>query len=64
MNELCITKHERWIIQVNENGSIPERQAGPKEFEPASDRAMGIGKEIVERTRHQLDGGELRPGER
>jgi hypothetical protein len=60
-NELCITHRDRWIIQVNADGSIPQRQAGPKEFE-VNPKAMDMGKAIVEQTKHQLDRGNIEPG--
>src|SRR5258708_28647081 len=61
VNELCITRGEGWIIQVNADGTIPERQEGPKQFE-ASPQAMSYGKAIVEQTKHQMDKGEVEVG--
>jgi hypothetical protein len=60
-NDLCLTKGEGWIIQINRDGSIPNRQAGPKEF-PVAERAMDYGKAIVEQTKHQLNQGEVESG--
>lgn len=33
MNEVCPWYETGWIVQVNSDGTIPEREAGPKEFE-------------------------------
>jgi hypothetical protein len=52
-NELCISKSDRWIIQINPDGSIPERDKGPKEFD-ASDKAMDYGRSVVEQTKREM----------
>jgi hypothetical protein len=35
-NERCKWYTTGWIIQINPDGSIPERRPGPKQFEPLS----------------------------
>ena len=32
--ESCRWYKTRWVVQVNADGSVPVRKAGPKEFEP------------------------------
>lgn len=52
-NDLCIHYRERWIIQINADGSIPTRQAGPKEF-GVQKRVMDYGQAIIEQTKHEM----------
>lgn len=60
-SELCIGFRDRWLVQINADGTIPIRTQGPKEFEVAP-KALDYGKAMVEQTKHQLAKGEVEPG--
>lgn len=58
-NERCRTFDETWIVQVNADGSIPERKKGPKEF-PNSKRMNDMGKSYVDYLQSEVDSGEAK----
>lgn len=63
-NELCIWGGTGWPVQVNPDGTIPERKAGPKQFEKltpgqetmARDYLRRIQAEEIEQSKEQQDG--------
>jgi hypothetical protein len=59
MNDLCLQAHERWIVQVNSDGTIPDRQKGPKEFDFPT-RLETMGRHYVEQVEEELKRGETR----
>jgi hypothetical protein len=56
-NERCRDANQTWIVQVNADGSIPERKKGPKEF-PNSKRMEQMGKSYVDYLQSEVDKGE------
>lgn len=53
MNVLCLRTSERWIVQINDDGTIPVRQKGPKDF-AIDQKALDYGKAVIERTKHEM----------
>jgi hypothetical protein len=60
-NERCKTTNETWIVQINADGTIPERKKGPKEF-PNSQRMNDMGKSYVDYLQGEVERGETRGG--
>lgn len=60
-NLRCKTANETWIVQVNRDGSIPNRNKGPKEF-PNSKRMNDMGKSYVDYLNSEVEKGETRGG--
>jgi hypothetical protein len=54
VNELCVTYKQRWLVQINFDGTIPTRQKGPKEFQ-VDQQALDYGKAQVEQIKHQME---------
>lgn len=60
-NDRCKSEYDTWIVQVNEDGSIPERQKGDKEF-PDSPRMISMGQQYIDYLKAEEERGETRGG--
>jgi hypothetical protein len=47
-NDTCSWYKTGWVVQVNADGTIPERQAGPKEHPKPDSYAEAIAKKQIE----------------
>lgn len=48
LNERCSWFDTTWLVQVNADGSIPERTAGPKEYEPLTEFEKAAARRYLE----------------
>jgi len=48
-NEICLWYQTGWVVQVNRDGSIPNRTEGPKEFPMLSDTHRQAHEDYLER---------------
>src|ERR1041385_3963991 len=48
-----------WVVQINEDGTIPERTAGPKQFEKLTPGQEAMARAVLEQNEQDLKKGEL-----
>lgn len=60
-NERCRWFNDTWVVQVNDDGTIPERPKGEKEF-PAPDRMIRMGQQYKEFLEEEVKRGETLGG--
>ncbi len=56
-NKRCKTFFDTWIVQVNDDGTIPTRPRGPKEF-PNPQKMNDMGSGYLEYLEHEVSRGE------
>lgn len=60
-NNRCKNYEDTWIVQLNDDGTIPTRPKGPKEF-PNSKRMIDMGKDYLEYLEEETKRGETLGG--
>lgn len=59
VNALCKWFQTGWVVQVNADGSIPDRTAGPKQFEQLDSGATAYAEAVLQKTQKELMEGEV-----
>ncbi len=58
-NERCRWYSTGWLVQVNPDGTIPERVAGAKQFEKLDRNASSYAEAVLNKTKQELMKGEV-----
>ena len=63
-NILCPWYRTGWIVQINADGSIPDRKAGPKQFTPMTPRMETFARDNLRSIQLEEESNQSQPNER